>query len=315
MKINELLLSSDQTVCIVGHVHPDGDCLGSQTAVYRYLEENCPGLQLTLYTKDVLPNLEFLMEGIDWKEDDGEDVIYDLAISVDASRLDRIPAGLTAFNKAKRRVCIDHHETNYGFGNFNIIEGNASSTAEVLMGLMEDEKISAKTAISLYTGIVHDTGVFRYPCTSPETLRKAAKLVEKGIPFSKIIENSFVNMRHKEMCIMGRVMSEAVLIPEESFKYSFASREMQEEFDVLPVDLGAIVSRLNETDEAEVILFLYQNLDGTWKGSLRSRCDVNVAKIAETFGGGGHEKSAGFSLENDPEKAVEKVRELIKAQK
>lgn len=312
MTFEELLPKNIHTVAIAGHTNPDGDCLGSIFSVYHYLKDNFPALSVTAYTRGVTDYISFLTDGISYDESDGEGKVYDLMILLDVAKEDRIDAGRVAFLNAKETLLIDHHETNSGFAKVNHIVPTASSTAEILAGLFNEEKISRDTAICLYTGIVHDSGVFRYPSTTPSTLRLSAMLMEKQIPFDKIIEESVTNQPFSELALTGEVLMSTTLIPEERFAVSYAPLTLQHRYHLTDENLGGVITYINTIKEADVVLFLYEKEDGSWKGSLRSRSNVNVATIAEAFEGGGHGKAAGFSFIGDPKIIAEKVREMVR---
>ena len=179
-------LAEVNRVAIAGHVRPDGDCVGSCMGLYLYLKENYPEIATDVYLE--LPGEQFsflsCFEEIKTAYKPGK--VYDLLITLDVSDKNRIGVALEGYETAKKRVCIDHHISNRGLGDVNEIRPNASSTCEVLYTLLEEEKVSKVVAEALYTGMVHDTGVFQYSCTSPETMRIAAKLMEKDIPLQKL---------------------------------------------------------------------------------------------------------------------------------
>ena len=315
MKRLDDYLENAKTVAIVGHVNPDGDCLGSVFGTYRYLVENHPDLCVTPYASFVPEYLKFLAKDVPFDDTDGEDRTYDLAISVDASAKERIGAGKAAFENARRTLVIDHHETNPLFGDENYVVPKAASASEVLVSLMDPDKISRSAAEKLYTGIMQDSGVFRYSSTSKETLLSAAMLIDKGVNFSKIIEESVINQPYREMKLMGEVLMNSVLCPETKFVYGTAPISLQKKYGLSSSELANVVVELNAVKEADVALFMYQYEDGTWKASLRAKCDVNVAVIAKEFGGGGHLRASGFSFERDPEAVAGKVRDLIRTLK
>ncbi len=139
--------------------------------------------------------------------------------------------------------------------------------------------------------------------------------MEKGVDCTGIIEKSVSDQDYQELRIAAQCILDSVFYPEEGFLYAVCPTAMQERFGVTSHQLGHVVVELDQTAGADVTLFLYQFEDGSWKGSLRAKCDLNVAKIASRFGGGGHVRAAGFSYQGKPEKAVEKVREALKAQR
>ena len=313
MKLLDDYLENAETVALVGHVNPDGDCLGSVFAAYRYLVENHPDLKITAFVSFVPEYLSFLASDVPFDPSDGTGERFDLAIALDSSAPDRIGAGKTAFQNALRTVVIDHHETNPMFGDENYVVPTAASASEVLFSLMDHGRISLSTAEKLYTGIVQDSGVFRYSCTSKETLIAAAELIQMGVDFSKIIEDSVINQPYREMQLMGEVLEKSILFPDDRFIYGYAPASLQEKYGLSSRNLGNVVVELNAVKEANVALFMYQYEDGTWKASLRAKCDVNVAEIAKAFGGGGHLRASGFSFGKDPVGTAEKVLEILRA--
>lgn len=313
--LSELLQPGMKRIAITGHMHPDGDCAGSVLALYAYLTENFEGLEAVPFLDLPLSSeIAYLLEEAPVRSDEGEGEQFDLAFVLDAATPDRINAGKEAFRHALRKVVIDHHGTNPAYGDENYIDEKASSACEVLMRFMDTDKISKRTALCLYSGIVFDTNVFRYDCTGPETLRSAAVLLEKGIPFARIIRTSIIEKPWKVARITAEVIERAVLIEDEQFLYAVCDQTLLQKTGVTTKDIGGVVSELNNTGETETTLLLYQFEDGTWKASLRSKSKVDVSKIAADLGGGGHIRAAGFSFVKDPEAIVEKIRKKVREQ-
>ena len=313
--LGELLSGDVKRVGITGHMHPDGDCAGSVLGLYTYLTENYDGLEVVPFLELPLSDeIAYLLEEEPVRTDCGKDEVFDLMFILDSATPDRPSAGHNAMRYAKRTVVIDHHETNPGYGDENYVDGRASSTCELLTRYMQMERISQRTAVCLYSGILFDTNVFRYDCTSPQTLRSAACLLEKGIDFSGIIRRSFVEQPFKVKSITSAITAKAVLFEEEQFLYSIADLSLLHTHGVTSSDIGSVVSELNNTQETETTLFMYQYEDGGWKASLRSKSFVDVSCIAKDFGGGGHKHAAGFSFAEDPLKMMEKVRKKVREQ-
>ena len=225
-------LAEVNTVAIAGHVRPDGDCVGSCMGLYLYLKENYPEIATDVYLE--LPGEQFsflsCFEEIKTAYEPGK--VYDLLITLDVSDKNRIGVALEGYETAKKRVCIDHHISNRGLGDVNEIRPNASSTCEVLYTLLEEEKVSKVVAEALYTGMVHDTGVFQYSCTSPETMRIAAKLMEKDIPFTKIVEESFYEKTYVQNQILGRCLMESILIMDGKCVIGVVKKKMMDFYHV-----------------------------------------------------------------------------------
>ena len=289
-------LAEVNTVAIAGHVRPDGDCVGSCMGLYLYLKENYPEIATDVYLE--LPGEQFsflsCFEEIKTAYEPGK--VYDLLITLDVSDKNRIGVALEGYETAKKRVCIDHHISNRGLGDVNEIRPNASSTCEVLYTLLEEEKVSKVVAEALYTGMVHDTGVFQYSCTSPETMRIAAKLMEKDIPFTKIVEESFYEKTYVQNQILGRCLMESILIMDGKCVIGVVKKKMMDFYHVEPKDLDGIVQQLRVIKGVEVAIFIYEVKPQEFKVSLRSKGKVNVNEVASYFGGGGHVLAAGCTF-------------------
>ena len=184
-------LKGVRTVAIACHVNPDGDCIGSCMGVYLYLRDNFPDIRADVYMEKPR-EVFYYIEDLDQvrTEYDGS-VSYDLLILLDISSKDRIGVAGPCAETAKAVLCLDHHVTNKGHYTWFRNVPTASSASEVVFDFLEEEKISRACAAALYTGIVHDTGVFQYSSTSPKTMRIAAALMEKGINFSRIVDQSY----------------------------------------------------------------------------------------------------------------------------
>jgi phosphoesterase RecJ-like protein len=127
-KISDLIVQSVKTVAVAGHLRPDGDCIGSVTAVYRYLKDLFPTLKIQAFLQDAQEELDFLKDGIETDPSDGEETVYDLCILADVSDISRIGAGKNAFFNARHTAVIDHHLSNRGFGDEQYVFPEAAST-------------------------------------------------------------------------------------------------------------------------------------------------------------------------------------------
>ena len=204
------VLDQVKTMGIAGHIRPDGDCVGSCMALYLYVKEYYPEIQVDVYLDHPKPIFSHIdcMDEIK-TETDGEKE-YDLFVTCDVSSRDRLALAGEYFEKAKKTVCIDHHISNSGFARINYIRGEISSACEVLYGLLDPEKVNQRVAVPIYTGMIHDTGVFQYSSTSPETMRIAGQLMKTGFNFSRIIDESFYEKTYIQNQIMGRVLAESM---------------------------------------------------------------------------------------------------------
>ena len=277
------VLESVKTVGIGGHIRPDGDCVGH-------------------------------IECIDEIKTEADDRVFDLFITCDVSARDRLALAGALFEKAKKTVCIDHHVSNQGFADINHVQGDISSCCEVLYGILDPEKVTLPIATAIYTGMVHDTGVFQYSSTSPETMRIAGELMKTGIPFSRIIDESFYQKTYLQNQVMGRVLAESILLQNGTCIIGYLRRRDMDFYGVEGSDLDGIVSQLRLTKGVEVAMFIYETETQTFKVSLRSNGKVDVSKVAVFFGGGGHTRAAGCDLHGSMYDVINNITAEIERQ-
>lgn len=301
------MLSGVKTLAIAGHVHPDGDCVGSCLGLYLYVKRNMPEIEADVYLEEPSGVFSYIEGFRELKCACDPERKYDMFLTLDASSVDRIGVAGCFRDTADRTICIDHHFTNPGIGMVNVIDAQASSACEVLYGLLDPEKIDTSVAEALYTGMVHDTGVFQYSNTRPQTLRIAADLIARGIDFSSIIDHSFYERTHAQGRILGKVLEDCRLYQEGKVVVGIVTPEDLAAYQVTKKDLDSIVSQLRYTKGVEVAVFIYPAEEGLYKVSLRSCRDVDVSAVAMAFGGGGHIKAAGCSLEGTPEEITKKL--------
>ena len=177
MKLDDVFTQNIKTCAIVGHVSPDGDAVGSTAALFLYVRRNYPWIDAELYLERPKESLMFLPGLSDVFFETPEESTRDLFVSCDVSSTDRFGVAGNLFPLAKKTFCIDHHVSNPLFADINVVDADASSCAEVLYGLMDPAKIDLDIATALYTGLVHDSGVFQYSNTRGKTLRVAADLL------------------------------------------------------------------------------------------------------------------------------------------
>lgn len=292
----EEVLEQINTLAIAGHIRPDGDCIGSCMGLYNYIRENYPAIAADVYLEPPGEVFSYIPRIEDVRTTCGDAPVYDLMVALDTSTLERLGVALECFAKAKKTVCIDHHVSNIGYADVNRIESTVSSASEVLYKLLDPKKISAGTASCIYTGMIHDTGVFQYATTTPETMRIAANLMETGFSFHKIIDESFYQKTYIQNQVMGRVLAESILLLHGACIAGVLKKKDLVFYGVEGKDLDGIVSQLRVTKGVEVAMFLYEIGTLEYKVSLRSNGKVNVNQVAAYFGGGGHVRAAGCTV-------------------
>lgn len=288
-------LEHAQTVAIAGHMRPDGDCVGSCMGLYHYIKRWYPEKDVDVYLEDI-PNSFHFIQRTEEISHELKGKQYDLFVALDCGDSKRLGFAEEAFCQAKATICVDHHISNEAYGENNYIKPDASSTSELVYELLEKEKITKEVAECLYLGIVHDTGVFQYTCTAPQTMIVAADLMSKGIDYSRIITDTFYEKTYVQNQILGRALLESILFLDGQCIVSVISKKTMDFYGATSKDLEGIVSQLRVTKGVKVAIFMYETEFCEYKISLRSDSDVDVSMIAAYFGGGGHQKAAGLTM-------------------
>ncbi len=301
------------SIAISGHNRPDGDCVGSVMGLYLYLKKELPGVLIDAYLErpaDIFGCIDHIEE---IKSDFNTDQVYDAFIALDTVP-DRMGGAEEIYLRARKKINIDHHISNPGHGDFSIVEPERSSTAELLYELMNPEKIDGEIARAIYIGIIHDTGVLRYSNTSPRTLQIAAELIKFGFDFSQLIEETFFERTYRQTQIMGRAVLESMLLLDGRCIVSVVSRRMMEFYRVTSQDLDGIVNQLLSVRGVDCALFMHETGTQEYKVSMRSNGRVDVAAVAVRFGGGGHVRAAGCTMNGTYRDCITNLCELIEEQ-
>lgn len=319
MKVKRMLnlneaLQGVKTAAILGHVRPDGDCIGSCLALYNYITTYFPKIQAKVYLQDFMPEFLMLKNADKIEHDYSEDMIYDVCFSLDSADKARHGEYVKYFDAAKKTIGIDHHISNKGFAKEHLIISEASATAEIVYELIGKDHLTKEIAECLYLGIAHDTGVFQYSNASPKTFRVVADLLETGIDASRIVDETFYQKSYVQNQVLGKTLLESELKLDGKVIVGVVSLQDMENYGITAKALDGIVSQLRYTRGVEVAVFLYELEPKHYKVSMRSNGKVNVSSIAGELGGGGHVKAAGCEVSGEYEDVVEKLLEYIGAQ-
>lgn len=282
---------SAERIGISGHVRPDGDCVGSVLALQMYLRKSQPQALVKVFLEkpaDIFGEIKGFQEiDSEFPEEEAFDVFF--ALDTGAERLG---GAEKYFREAKKRINIDHHLRESGSGDVNLIDPKVGSTCELIYDLVEDA-LDPDIALALYIGIIHDTGVFQYSCTTPATLEKAARLIGYGFDFPRLIQETFYQKTYVQTQIMGRALMESIRFLDGHCIVSKIDRKIMDLYNVESKDLDGIVNQLRNIEGVDCAIFMYQTDVLEYKVSLRSSEKVNVAQVAAFFGGGGHARAAG----------------------
>ncbi len=284
------------SIAILGHIRPDGDCVGSCLAICNYLLEQYPEKTVQVYLEKPADKFSYLKGFEAISQDAQAEQVYSLCICLDSGDKTRLGEFTRYFDQAKASICIDHHVTNCGYAQENVVQADKSSTCEVLYQFLEEEKISKAVAECLYTGIIHDTNVFKNSNTSAATMEIAGKLMAKGINFGKIIDDTFFRKSYVQNQILGRALLESISFMDGKCIFAAVRQKDLEFYGADYSDLDGIVDQLRVTDGVECAIFLHETENHVFKVSMRSNNDVDVSKVATYFGGGGHVRAAGCTM-------------------
>lgn len=304
-EIAALLLAQDKLV-LCPHVSPDGDALGSTLALKMALEK--AGKKVTVMVDDDVPKAFGFLPQINCfvKPANSEVVEADLLVVLDASSLDRIGKVAQAV-KAKAIANIDHHISNTQFADYLYLNTEAAATAEILCNLVEKLGITPDKdlATCLYTGIYTDCGSFRYANTTPGTMRAAAKLLEYGARPNEISDALGTNTR-ANIEMLGKVLQTLAFYNDGKI----STLEINSDLYDKDVNTDNFISFARYIEGVDVAVLFKAVEPAVTRVSMRSQ-DTDVAAIALSFGGGGHVRAAGCTVELPLEQAKAKVLEAI----
>lgn len=307
------IIQNAHSIGISGHVRPDGDCIGSTLGLYNYIKSNFKDAEVKLFLEEAPEVFHFLPGYSEICHTFEPSLKFDLYFALDCGDSARLGEFSRYFESASYRVCIDHHKSNQSYGDENYIFPNISSTSELVFELIGEKNITRDIAECLYTGIVHDTGVFQYNSTSSRTMEIAGFLMEQGITFSKIIDETFYKKTYNQNRILGKAIMEAKLYNNGSVIASTVTRKDMDAFGVKSADLDGIVNQLRIVKGVEVALFFYET-EKDYKVSMRGNGKVDLSILAAMYGGGGHFMAAGFNSALDVEVLTQQLLEKISIQ-
>lgn len=284
-------------IAISAHIRPDGDAVGSCLALYYYLRKILPETEVKVFLENPPEVFAGLAHFEDIDSSFADEGVFDVFFVLDTNK-ERLGGAEKYFDTAGKTIHIDHHISNVqGCGNVSVVEPKASSTAEVLFGVMEEELLDAEIAEALYVAIIHDCGVFQYSNTSPKTMEIAAKLIQFGFNFPKIIEETFYQKTYLQNQILGRALMESIRFMDGRCIVGCVDRKTMDFYGVVTADFDGIVNQLRNTKGVDCAIFMYECGNMEFKVSMRSNEHVNVAEVASYFGGGGHVRAAGCTMQ------------------
>ncbi|MBP5223149.1 MAG: bifunctional oligoribonuclease/PAP phosphatase NrnA [Lachnospiraceae bacterium] len=281
---------------ISGHQRPDGDCVGACLAMRYYLKKNLPGAEVTVFLEQPPAIFEELSGFSEIVTDFPQQDAFDVFFILDCNR-ERTGEAEKYIAQAGKVINIDHHISNQdGEGDVNYVHPEVGSTCELIYDLVEKDKLDVELAKAIYIGMVHDTGVFQYSNTTPDTMQKAAHLISFGFDFYRMIQETFYQKTYVQAQIMGRALMESVRFMDGKCIVSVIDRKAMDFYQVTTQDFEGIVNQLRNIKGISCAIFMYETGTLEYKVSLRTDESVDAAKVASYFGGGGHARAAGCNM-------------------
>jgi len=306
------LVERNETFVILVHRYPEGDAIGSQLALGLMLMKQGKSVEMLNYDKlpwqyKFLPGSEHIKIAESFQRD------YDVGIVLDSSDFERTNYTESEKGMIRYLVNMDHHLSNNFFGDLNIINPQASSTGEMVYNLSKhmDIPLNRDIALNIYTAIVTDTGSFRYSNTTSETLMIASKLVSKGIDVAWANENLFEIGTLGRIKLWGETLSKIELTYHDLISILTVTQQMLIQSNAEFNDTENLINNGLSIVGVEVSLLFKELSENTYKVSFRSKGKINVAKVAEIFGGGGHFRASGCKISGTLEQVRDKVIKMV----
>lgn len=307
------IIKSSKKILLLSHMNPDGDTLGSMCALYSMIykrfkiKADMNVVSNIPYNYKFLPNVNLAERYFD------KSLVYDLVITLDVAAIDRVMDSKILFDKAKCTVNIDHHKTNPKFGDYQIIEPEASSCGEVLFNYFKEHnwELTEDAAICLYTAIMTDTGNFRFENTSAKTFRAAADLVEAGANPNYIYKKCYETKTKNFVMFQNYCVNKAVFLEDNKIAYTTVYKKDLEKFSAGDDFTDGIAETLRAIDTTEVSFVVKEVDTKLTKVSMRSK-KADVAKVCMEFGGGGHTFAAGCTIKANIKESIAQLLKEIK---
>lgn len=303
-KIKEKILNA-QNIVILSHLNQDPDAVGSSFAMREVLRMLGKSAVCCLPER---PESRLDFFGDDYCLKENIDKRFDLAIVLDCGSLDRIEDRISIYESAEEKVSIDHHETNTAFAEYNYVECHAAATGEILFRLFNEWnfEINDAAAMYLYSAIASDSGCFKYSNTSVQTMITAARLLEYGFDHADVCLRLFDTVEEKVIRLHGNIMNNIRLYNRGKIGVVSTDEKLLSEYGVSEKEAGNIIG-IPRSVKGVLVAAELKKRDGVIRVSLRSNCNINVAEVAVCFGGGGHERAAGASIDAVSMEQAEKI--------
>ncbi len=303
-------INKANNIVILTHENPDGDAVGSSLAMYNAL--NKIGKSVDVIIPEYPKTFEFL-PGSNKILKEGKNINYDLAIALDCGDIKRLDGFSKYFEDAKTKISIDHHSSNTMFADYNFVNPTSPACAQILVIVIEALGVTIDKEIGtcLLTGIITDTGGFKYKSVTAETFEFAAEILSKGVNVSDVYKKVLQTVSKTKFSLMQIAINRIEFLENGKLTFTYITKEDEQKVGAGNNDYDGIVEIGRDIEGVEVSIFL-REIDNGYKISLRSNDYVNVSDICLIFGGGGHVRAAGGNINLPFEQAKAKIIEECK---
>ncbi len=303
-------IDNAKNIVILTHEMPDGDAIGSSLALYTGLKQL--GKDVDVIIPEYSKTFEFLPNSKEIKKE-GRSETYDLAIALDSGDIKRLNGFAKYFENANTKISIDHHSSNTMFADYNFVNPTSPACSQILIIVLEALGIIIDKEIGtcLLTGIITDTGGFKYKGVTAETFEFVAELLNRGVNVSDVYKKVLQTISKTRFELTRIALNRLEFLEDGKLTFTYITKEDEERLGAGNNDHDGIVEMGRDIEGVEVSIFLRET-DNGYKISLRSNEYVNVSDICLIFGGGGHIRAAGGNINLPFEQAKTKIIEECK---
>jgi bifunctional oligoribonuclease and PAP phosphatase NrnA len=306
-------IGESESICVVGHVRPDGDCIGSQLGLALALLDQ--GKKVTCWNEDPVPRKLAFLDGQKLFDTPSPGRTFDCVIATDSASYERLGRVRDCIRKRKLLINIDHHASNTRYGDINWVSAREPSTGELIYRLAKAAgwTITRPIADCLFTAVSTDTGSFQYPSTRPATYHVAGELVARGANLAKICDEVYQSFPLSRVRLLQHVYNHFHLSHHNQIAWFWLKKADFVRAGADTADSEGLIDHIRAI-EPVIVACVFEEVDSELtRVSLRSKSNlVDVSKIASRFGGGGHPAAAGARIAGRPLAAQRQVISAVK---
>ncbi|MDX8397813.1 MAG: bifunctional oligoribonuclease/PAP phosphatase NrnA [Mariprofundaceae bacterium] len=302
------------SIHIMAHVCPDIDTLGSQLALYHGLQST--GKTVYMHNMDVMPRICEYLDGSDLITH-GQDISQaiqsaDVVVAVDAGALSRLGIDSSYF-KDKILINIDHHASNIGYGDINVVDARYCATGAMIYDLLQSLNItlSKSIAAAIYAAVLTDTASFRLPSMSADAHRMIAELIEAGADIAQASQHIYQSHQQQRFILLKHALENLQVRDQGQSAYMYVEHDAYVQSSTKAEDTEGFIDYPRSIKGVKIAVFLRSDGMGRWKASFRGEVPFSVDQLAKKFGGGGHQYAAACVLSGDLELVLSQLQAAV----